>query len=86
MGGRVGPDRKLTEDNQRALANGGDLSWDEIRLLQLAADGNVYHQIAEQMKIKPGYVKHLSLRAQIKLGADNRTHAVAQALRKGLIS
>jgi DNA-binding NarL/FixJ family response regulator len=74
------------DDDYRARLNGGKLTKQELRLLQLAADGLVYHQIAEEMNIKPGYVKHVSLRAQIKLGADNRTHAVAQALRKGLIS
>jgi DNA-binding CsgD family transcriptional regulator len=57
----------------------------ELEVLQKIADGEDYREIGKQMNFCPEYVKRLSHSAQTFLGADNRAHAVALALRRGLI-
>lgn len=63
-----------------------DLSDKEVQLLQGLADGLEYRDIAERI----GYtsvpsVKNLCARICDKLGADNKTQAVAMGLRRKLI-
>lgn len=62
------------------------LNQKEVRLLQLLADGNSYAQVAPLIGYKNAHsVKNLSKLAIEKLGADNKTQAVAMALRRGII-
>lgn len=57
----------------------------ELTVLQMAADGENCESSALILHLSIGYLKHIRHRAILKLGADNSAHAVAQALRRGLI-
>lgn len=57
----------------------------EIEALQMAADGEDCRSSAQRLGVSTGYVKNLRSFAATNLGADNTTHAVAQALRRGII-
>jgi DNA-binding NarL/FixJ family response regulator len=63
----------------------GPLSSKERFVLQALADGSVYADIAEAISSSRNSVKNMAWRASIKLGAENKTHAVAMALRRSLI-
>jgi DNA-binding NarL/FixJ family response regulator len=64
-----------------------DLSTKERFILQALADGEDYDNIAKAVSQTSTYasVKNMTYRAMHKLGADNRTHAVALAFRRGFI-
>jgi DNA-binding NarL/FixJ family response regulator len=62
-----------------------ELSSREIDVLRLAADGATSEDIAGALHLTEHTVKSHLKRIQSKLGARNRTHAVATALRTGLI-
>lgn len=62
-----------------------ELNASELKALQFAADGEDCDSAARIMERSRAYLKNLRYSAQIKLGADNTTHAVALALRRGLI-
>ena len=51
----------------------------------MAADGEDCRSSAQRLGVSTGYVKNLRSFAATNLGADNTTHAVAQALRRGII-
>lgn len=58
----------------------------EMEVLLLASHGQRVLEIATQLSLHPGTVrKHLDT-ARSKLGALNRTHAVAEAMRRGILS
>lgn len=58
----------------------------EHEVLLLASHGNRILEIANKLSIHPGTVrKHLDT-ARSKLGALNKTHAVAEAMRRGILS
>lgn len=61
------------------------LTAHELELLQALADGDGYIAVARNWHNTLGTVKNTSKRMLNKLGADNKTHAVALALRRGLI-
>jgi DNA-binding NarL/FixJ family response regulator len=63
-----------------------ELSKQEIVIIQMAADGETVDSTAGLLQICKQTVKNHRHLAVLKLGADNTTHAVAQALRRGLIS
>ncbi len=54
-------------------------------MLQLLADGEDYRRIAAALGLSLGTLKNHAKTLCEKLGADNKTHAVAMALRRGLI-
>jgi DNA-binding NarL/FixJ family response regulator len=58
----------------------------EVQALQLAAEGERYHGVAKALGLAPASVKNIWHNAEIKLGADTLTQAVAMALRRGLIT
>jgi PAS domain S-box-containing protein len=58
----------------------------EIEVLRLAAEGNTRPQIAEHLAISPLTVKTHFEHVYEKLGVSDRTAAVAEALRSGLIT
>jgi LuxR family maltose regulon positive regulatory protein len=58
----------------------------EIRVLELLADGYDYGAIGSLLFVQTETVKKMmAYRILPKLGADNKTQAVAMALRRGLI-
>lgn len=76
--------------NQESSASAEDkiisLSAREREALQWASEGKADWEIGEVMNISEhGADKHLRS-VRVKLGASNRTHAVAEAIRRGLIA
>jgi DNA-binding NarL/FixJ family response regulator len=63
----------------------GPLSAREIEVLQSAATGNSNKQIAALLTISEETVKAHMKNMMAKLGANDRTHAVTIALRRGII-
>jgi DNA-binding NarL/FixJ family response regulator len=63
-----------------------ELSARERDVLHLLADGKTNDEIGQALHISPDTVRTYLRRAMQKLEADNRTHAVAIALRKSFIT
>lgn len=63
----------------------GSLSAREVEILQLAALGWTNREIGATLYISPGTVKTHLEHAFDKLATSDRTSAVAEALRRGLI-
>lgn len=62
-----------------------ELTAREIDILRLIADGNANKQIADQLSIAEATVKSHMTNILAKLNANDRTHAVAIGLRRGII-
>jgi DNA-binding NarL/FixJ family response regulator len=62
-----------------------DLSLREIDVLRLIAAGNANKEIAGQLSITEETVKSHVTNILAKLGANDRTHAVTLALKRGII-
>jgi DNA-binding NarL/FixJ family response regulator len=62
-----------------------ELSLREIDVLRLIAAGNANKEIAGQLAIAEDTVKSHVTRILAKLGANDRTHAVTLALKRGII-
>lgn len=75
--------RLLQDPDQRLLSS--DLTAAEIEVLRLAADGLGNQEIAERTRQSVETVKLRLRRCFQKLGAADRAHAVALALRRHLI-
>jgi DNA-binding CsgD family transcriptional regulator len=71
---------------RRAELGPRTLSEREIEVLRLAAEGQSGPEIAERLVLSPATVKTHFEHIYEKLGVGDRTAAVAQALRTGLIS
>jgi len=67
-------------DNERSL-----LSKREREVLQLLANGRTNDETAQEVGLSPATVRTYVENAMHKLKADSRTHAVAVAVRLGLI-
>ena len=63
----------------------GDLSSREIDVLRLIAAGNANKEIGAQLSIGEETVKSHVTNILAKLGANDRTHAVTLALKRGII-
>lgn len=63
-----------------------ELTPRELDVLRLAADGATSEDIAGTLHLTEHTVKSHLKRIQSKLGSRNRTHAVATALRSGIIT
>lgn len=85
---RAGDPRAVQAANMllRRMAQIGDLSETHLRALELAADGLTYAETAERLGCSPETVKRNIQQAMLRLGARNRTHAVAIAWRRGMIN
>lgn len=72
----------------RAHAPGTDpqLSENELEALEMAANGLSNREIAVKLIVSPGTVKTYLHRAYEKLGAHDRAAAIAEAMRRRLIS
>jgi len=66
-------------------ATDGALTPREIDVLRLVAGGNANKQIAAQLSLTEETVKSHIRNILSKLGANDRTHAVAIGLRRGII-
>jgi len=64
---------------------GGDLSEREREVLATLVEGDSNDQIAEKLYISRNTVRHHVHNILIKLGAINRTEAVALALQHSLV-
>jgi DNA-binding NarL/FixJ family response regulator len=62
-----------------------DLDDREIAVLRLAADGYDTPEIAEHLSYSERTIKKIIHDVTVRLGLRNRTHAVAYALREGLL-
>jgi DNA-binding CsgD family transcriptional regulator len=85
MSTQTAPLRERSDSEAQAFAR-PQLKPQEIAVLQMAADGESCKSTAARMGRVVGYVKNLRQMASLKLGADGTTHAVAQALRRGIIN
>ncbi|UTI66258.1 response regulator transcription factor [Paraconexibacter antarcticus] len=62
------------------------LSFREREVLQLLSQGSTTGEAALHLHLSPATIRSYAENAMSKLGVGNRTHAVAQALRRDLIS
>lgn len=81
----IGHDLGRFLHRRRAQLTPPPLTPRELEILQLAAEGNTRPQIAEELTISPLTVKTHFEHIFEKLGVSDRTAAVAQAIRSGLI-
>ena len=63
----------------------GILGVRETEALQRSADGATLEEIASAMRVTSGTVKGYLANVRVKLHADNPSHAIAIALRAGLM-
>jgi DNA-binding NarL/FixJ family response regulator len=63
-----------------------ELTTREAEVLQLIADGLMNKQIAQRLYVSPETIKSCVSELRMKLDANNRSHAVSIAIRRGLIS
>lgn len=80
--------RKLISEFRRMANEGGQpfkLTDRELEVLQLLAYGDTNKEIANNLKISQQTVKSHVIHIFQKLGASDRTEAVAIALRKGIV-
>jgi len=63
----------------------GILGVRETEALQRSADGGTFEEIARAMRVSSGTVKGYLTSVRVKLHADNGSHAIAIALRAGLM-
>jgi DNA-binding NarL/FixJ family response regulator len=75
--------RAAFEGRQRT---GGPLTQREAEVLLLVAEGLSHDEIGKTLQIGAETVRTHVQKARARLGASNRTHAVATALRLGLIA
>ncbi|MGW5879389.1 response regulator [Nocardiopsis terrae] len=84
LSGRIAG-KLLTGMRQRSEPAGPVLSPREVEVLRLAADGRTNAAIGRALHISPTTVKTHLMRVYEKLGVGDRTSAVSQALRRGLL-
>jgi two-component system nitrate/nitrite response regulator NarL len=65
---------------------GADLSSREREILVLVSEGLTTNQIGEQLNLAEGTVKTYVSRAYEKLGVNSRAAAIAEAMRRGILS
>ena len=58
----------------------------QIECLQLTADGREAKEIAYKWRVTYQYIRNLKMQTFDALGVETSAHAVAQGLRRGLIS
>jgi len=75
----------LTGVRRRSEPEGPALSPREVEVLRLAADGHTNAAIGRSLHISATTVKTHLMRVYEKLGVGDRTAAVSQAIRRGLL-
>lgn len=76
---------QVVEPDARRIGQQGSLTARELSVLRLASNGLRTRKIAEQLGLGEETVRSHIKKAQIKLAAHDRLHAVAEALRLQLI-
>jgi DNA-binding NarL/FixJ family response regulator len=71
---------------RRAIQHASVLSGRETEVLQLLAEGMTTDAVGRQLFLSPATVRTYAENAMRKLEASNRVHAVAKALRLGLVA
>jgi DNA-binding NarL/FixJ family response regulator len=66
-------------------SDGPTLSAREVEVLELYVNGRTAPEVARELSIGTEAVRDRTRRIRVKLGARNTTHAVAIAIREGLI-
>jgi two-component system, NarL family, response regulator len=61
------------------------LTFRELDVIKLIAQGHLNKEIADKLNISEGTVKSHTSALFVKLGATNRTEAVHEAIRRGLV-
>ena len=69
----------------KGVACRAGLTQRELSVLKIASDGRTAEEIARALGVGMETVRSHFKRARAKLGARNRTHAVAEAMRQLLI-
>jgi DNA-binding CsgD family transcriptional regulator len=77
--------QKLVPANPERLGTGAALTPRELAVLRQMSLGHQLKEAAELLGLGEETVRSHLKKAQVKLGARSRTHAVAQALRRRLI-
>jgi DNA-binding CsgD family transcriptional regulator len=78
--------KRLLDDLENIPYNATlELSPTEVQILAMFAAGHTYPSIAEKRGVALGTVHTQAKFIRRKLGAENTTHAVAIAIRKGVI-
>jgi two-component system, NarL family, nitrate/nitrite response regulator NarL len=88
-GGKVFPSHgAFGPAEQTGVQRSGDnpLAGQELRALRLAAEGLSNREIASRLVVSPGAIKSYLRRAYEKLEAPDRGSAIAEAMRRGLIT
>jgi LuxR family quorum sensing-dependent transcriptional regulator len=76
----------MSEKHHVGTRFGDGLNKNERRILELLAEGaGTNKEVGDIMNYSPHWVKYRLESIRIKLGATNRTDAVAKAIRQGLI-
>lgn len=68
-----------------AQATQTSLTFRELDVIKLIAQGSLNKEIADRLEITEGTVKSHTSALFIKLGVNNRTEAVREAVRRGLV-
>ena len=76
---------ELSEQAQKHKQSKTELTDEELRLLYHLSLGDTYEEISKTLFMSEPTVKRLVTTIQTKLGVNNRTQAVAEAIRNGLI-
>jgi len=75
----------LIEKISKTAVKRTTLTQRELSVLKIASDGRTAKEIASALSLGVETVRSHFKKAKAKLGARNRTHAVAEALRQLLI-
>src|SRR5262245_19063307 len=75
----------VTEDDSKRFGNGPYITPRELAVLRLVSLGMASNDIAKRLGIGEETVRSHLKKAQVKLGAHNRAHAAAEAIRRQLI-
>jgi LuxR family quorum sensing-dependent transcriptional regulator len=78
--------QKLIEPFSRRIGKGTSLTPRELAVLRLQSVGKRIKDTAEHLGLGEETVRSHLKKAQAKLGVHDRAHAVAQAIRRQLIS
>jgi len=76
---------QLAEPSPARVGPHTNLTQRELSVLRLVSTGTQFREVAEALGLGEETVRSHLKKAQIKLGARNRTQAVAEALRQHLI-
>lgn len=68
------------------MRNRNDLTELEKNILRLVADGYGYDDVAQMLDVSGAVVQNRMVFIMFKLNANNRTHAVVNALRQKAIT